>query len=420
MKQGLKLKIVFSLCVALPAQPLLAYEKSVEVAHWWITGGSAAALDVLKEATARRGLIWKDSALLNGGSGGDEQRRSLAARIAARNYPDAAQISGTKVQDYAKGGHLGNLNDIAAAEGWEKALPPSIVKSLKYNAKWVGVPVTVHRANWVWANKRIFDELKLDPPKSFHEMVIIAEKIRKAGYIPLAHGGQPWQDALLFDSAVLSAGGSSFYRRALIDLNPEALGSKTMEKAFAQMLHLRGMVDPHYIGREWNFATDMVINGAAAMQIMGDWAKGEFVQKGKKPGEDFICFPYPGTAGSFIYVADMFAIFNVQKERTAAQHAFASTVMNKKSQADFARIKGSIPARTDVQMDNFDSCSKTSAADLKQAAKNDTLVPRFESEISDEARTAIFAIASNTFQSTISPQQAVKDLASVGRQARSK
>jgi glucose/mannose transport system substrate-binding protein len=417
MTQGLKLKIAISLCVALQVQSVVAQEKSVEVAHWWITGGSAAALDVLKKAAVQQGLNWKESALLNGGSGGDEQRRSLAARIAANNYPDAAQVSGTRVQDYARDGHLGNLNNIATVEKWEKALLPSIVKSLRHDAKWVGVPVTVHRANWIWANKRIFDELKLEPPKSFPELLIVAEKIRKAGYIPLAHGGQPWQDALLFDNAVLSAGGASFYRRALIDLNPDALGSKTMENAFAQLVQLRGMVDPHYIGREWNFATEMVINGAAAMQIMGDWAKAEFILKGKKPGEDFLCFPYPGTSGSFVYVADMFAFFNVPKERTAAQHAFASTVMSKRSQAEFARIKGSIPARIDVQLENFDSCGKTSGADLKLAAKNDTLIPRFESEISDEARSAIFTIASDVFQSGTVPQQAVKSLTAVGRQA---
>ena len=32
----------------------------------------------------------------------------------------------------------------------------------------------------------------------------------------------------------------------------------------------------------------MVINGKAGMQIMGDWAKGEFLNAGKVPGKDFV------------------------------------------------------------------------------------------------------------------------------------
>ena len=33
----------------------------------------------------------------------------------------------------------------------------------------------------------------------------------------------------------------------------------------------------------------MVINGEAGMQIMGDWAKGEFAVAGKNAGTDFVC-----------------------------------------------------------------------------------------------------------------------------------
>ena len=33
----------------------------------------------------------------------------------------------------------------------------------------------------------------------------------------------------------------------------------------------------------------MVIKGEAGMQLMGDWAKGEFLSAGKVPGKDFVC-----------------------------------------------------------------------------------------------------------------------------------
>ena len=114
---------------------------------------------------------------------------------------------------------------------------------------------------------------------------------------PVAHGGQAWQDATIFDGAVISAGGPEFYKKAFIELDEEALGSDTMKKAFDQLRAIRGMVDPNFPGRDWNLATAMVIKGQAGMQIMGDWAKGEFVNAGKKPGPGLALLPLSRHAG---------------------------------------------------------------------------------------------------------------------------
>ena len=119
----------------------------------------------------------------------------------------------------------------------------------------------------------------------------------------MAHGGQAWQDATIFDGAVISAGGPEFYKKAFIELDEEALGSDTMAKAFDQLRAIRGMVDPNFPGRDWNLATAMVINGQAGMQIMGDWAKGEWINAGKVPGKDVLCFRYPGTQGTVLSTA---------------------------------------------------------------------------------------------------------------------
>ena len=42
----------------------------------------------------------------------------------------------------------------------------------------------------------------------------------------------------------------------------------------------RTYVDANFSGRDWNLASAMVINGDAAFQFMGDWAKGEFLNAG--------------------------------------------------------------------------------------------------------------------------------------------
>ncbi len=385
-------------------------EQVVEVVHWWTSGGEAAALNVLKEDMQKRGYGWKDSPVAGGG--GDQARTVLRARVAAGNPPEAMQMLGFIITDYAEEGLLGDLTPVATKEGWANVVPAPLQKFDQYKGRWVAAPVNIHRTNWIWANKKIFDELKIAPPKTFDELLVAAEKIRKAGYIPLAHGGQPWQDATIFDSAVMSAGGPEFYRKALIELDPNALGSKTMEKAFEQMQKLRGLVDPNFPGRDWNLATAMVINGKAGMQIMGDWAKGEFLKAGKKPGVDFLCFQYPGTEGDFSFNSDAFAMFKVGKEQQAGQLALASAIMDKNFQEQFNLVKGSIPARMDVSDAKFDLCGKKSMADLKIALKNNAMVGSFAHghAVPESIKGAMIDVVTKFFNSGKNPADATKQL----------
>ena len=387
-----------------------AADKSVEVVHWWTSGGEAAALTVLKNDMQKKGYEWKDSPVAGGG--GDQARTVLRARSAAGNPPEAMQMLGFIITDYAEEGLLGDLTPIATKEGWDKLVPAPLQRFDKYKGRWVASPVNIHRTNWIWANKKIFDELKIAPPKTFDELLVAADKLKKAGYIPLAHGGQPWQDATIFDSAVLSAGGPDFYRKAIVELDKASLGSKTMEKAFEQMQKLRGLVDPNFSGRDWNLATAMVINGKAGMQIMGDWAKGEFIKAGKKPNVDFLCFQYPGTEGAFTFNSDAFAMFKVGKDQEAGQMALASSIMAKDFQEQFNLVKGSIPARMDVSDAKFEACGKKSIADLKVALKNNALLGSFAHghAVPESIKGAMIDVVTKFFNSGGSPADATKQL----------
>ncbi|MBX5181033.1 sugar ABC transporter substrate-binding protein, partial [Rhizobium lentis] len=120
-------------------------------------------------------------------------------------------------------------------------------------------------------------------------------------------------------------------------------------------------------------ATAMVIKGDALVQVMGDWAKGEFVAAKKTPDKDFLCYRFPGTEGSVIYNSDMFGMFNVPEDRKAAQVALATATLSKSFQSAFNVVKGSVPARTDVPDTDFDACGKKGIADLKAANEGGTL-----------------------------------------------
>ncbi len=343
----------------------------VEVLHWWTSGGEAAALNVLKQDLESQGIGWQDMPVAGGG--GEQAMTVLRARVTAGNAPTAVQMLGFDILDWAKEGALADLNEIAAQEGWDAVVPEALQAFARHDGKWISAPVNVHSTNWVWANKAVLDANGISVPQTWDEFVAAVEKLAAAGVTPIAQGGQAWQEATVFDAVAMSTGGPEFYKSAFIDLDEGALGSDTMKEAFDRMAFIRANVDENFSGRDWNLATAMVINGEAGFQMMGDWAKGEFLNAGKVPGTDFLCFRFPGTQDQVTFNADQFAMFDQGGSVSKEQAALASAILSPSFQSAFNVVKGSVPARTDVSDEAFDACGKQGMKDLAAAASSGNL-----------------------------------------------
>lgn len=393
-----------------------AWPADVEVLHWWTSGGEAKSVGELKRIMESKGDKWKDFAVAGGG--GENAMTVLKSRVVSGNPPTAAQIKGPSIQEWGREGVLANLDDTAKAGKWDSLLPPVVSNVMKYKGNYVAVPVNVHRVNWMWANPEVFKKAGAQIPKTWDEFAAAAEKIQKAGFIPVAHGGQPWQDFTVFESVVLGVGGADFYKKALVDLDQNSLKSPTMEKAFQTLRTVRKYVDKDFSGRDWNLATAMVIQGKAAMQFMGDWAKGEFTAAGKKSGTDYVCTDAPGTANAFTFNIDSFVMFS-QKTADAkkGQADLANAIMSPEFQEVFNLNKGSIPARLDVKLDKFDDCAKKSNADFVATSGKGSLVPSIAHAMAVPAATAgaMQDVVTQFFNSDMAPKAAAEKLAAAAK-----
>lgn len=387
-----------------------AQAADVEVLHWWTSGGEAAALDVLKQDLETKGVGWQDMPVAGGG--GEAAMTTLRARVTAGNAPTAVQMLGFDITDWANEGALGNLNAVAAEENWDAVVPTALQAFAKHEGNWISAPVNVHSTNWVWINKAALDAAGGKVPETWDELVTMLDAMKANGITPLAHGGQPWQDATVFDAVVLSMG-NEFYQKSMIDLDPEALAGAEMTEVFNRMEKLRSYVDDNFSGRDWNLASAMVIEGKAGMQMMGDWAKGEFVKAEQTPGEDFLCIRFPGTQGSVTFNSDQFAMFGQGEGDADAQLKMASSIMNPVFQSAFNVVKGSAPARTDVPNDDFDDCGKKAMSDLAEANTANSLFGSMAHGHAAPAaiKNAVYDVVTQHFNGEISSDEAAAELA---------
>ena len=351
-----------------------AHAADIEVLHWWTSGGEAKALGELIKKLESDGHRWRDFPVLGGG--GDNAAILLKTRVVSGYPPTAAQIKGPEIQQWAKENYLATVTDAAKAQDWDSSLPRVVAAAMKYQGRYVAAPVNVHRVNWMWINTAALKKAGVEPPTTWDELFKVADALQKAGIIPIAHGGQPWQDFTLFESIVLGQGGAGFYNKVFVELDAASIQSPTMAKSLETFRKVRQYMDKGTPNREWNAATAMVIKGQAAIQFMGDWAKGEFSRAGKVPGQDYLCVPAPGTDKSYSYNIDSFAFFRQrQDDAKKAQADLAAALMSPEFQETFNLAKGSIPVRTNANMSKFDACAQRSAKDFKATAEAGTLVP---------------------------------------------
>lgn len=393
--------------------PLSALAGEVEVLHWWTSGGEKRAADTLQKLVEDKGHTWKDFAVAGGG--GEAAMTVLKTRAVSGNPPSAAQIKGPDIQEWGELGLLTELDEVASEGKWDSLLPKQVASVMKYDDHYVAVPVNVHRVNWLWINPEVFKKAGATPPTTLDEFFAAADKLKAAGFIPLAHGGQPWQDGTVFEDLAFAILGPQGYRKAFVEQDKATLTGDQMVEVFATLKKLRGYIDADAAGRDWNTAAGLVINGKAGMQIMGDWAKSEWTAAGKVAGQDYQCLPFPGTQGSFAYNIDSLAMFKLSDEdNRKAQNDLARTVMSPEFQQFFNQNKGSIPVRLDQDMSSFDSCAQQSMKDFKEAAAGDGLQPSLAHGMaaSSYVQGAVFDVVTNFFNDPAAdPKKAAQQLA---------
>lgn len=356
-----------------PEDPDTIPDDAVEIFSWWTGAGEEAGLlaliDIFEERHPEYEVI---NSAVAGGAGTDAQA-VLTSRMQAGDPPGTFQIHAGRalLDQWVAADAMEPLNFLYDEEGWWDVFPDTLLDlTTDEDGNIYSVPVNVHRSNVMFTNVEVFEEAGLEPPETFDEFVEVADELEAAGVTPLALGdNESWTLLHTWETVLLGTAGPEMYRDLFAgDADWE---SPEVAESFEMLDMMLGYINEDHAARNWQDAAQLVAEGDAAMNIMGDWAAGYFATDLElEPNVDFGWVATPDTGGHFITVVDTFGLPEGAPNREGTTD-WLRVLGSLEGQDTFNPLKGSIAARLDSDLSEYNEYGQSASEDFQE----DVLVP---------------------------------------------
>lgn len=351
----------------MPATEAPAGSDQVEIFSWWVGGGEAAGLAAMQKVfEAKYPNIKFVNAAVAGGSG-TNARAVLATRLQAGDPPDSWQAHAGQeiIGTYVAADQVAPLDDFFKESGFADVLPETLIPLISQDGHPYSVPVNIHRSNVMWYNPKVLSDAGVEVPTTWDEFFAACEKIKAADKTCLALGPQ-WTAMHLFENVMIGTLGADKWN-ALWNSGADWSSADVKQGLdnFSKALSYTNS-DAATLP-DWQPAVQLVTNGDAAFNIMGDWADGYLENAapdglGLKAHTDFDWAPTPGTKGIFVFLSDSF-VMPANAKHPDATNAWLTVAASKEGQEAFNPVKGSICARTDCDQSLFNEYLQSAGKD---------------------------------------------------------
>jgi glucose/mannose transport system substrate-binding protein len=335
----------------------------LEIYSWW-AGDEGPALEAL--ISLYNGM-YPDVTVINAtvaGGSGVEAKAVLKTRMLGGDPPDTFQVHAGQelIGTWVVADKMEDLTFLYEEEGWFDKYPQGLIDMLSTDDGIWSVPVNIHRSNIMWFIPSSLEAWGVDVPTTWDDFLAICPTLQDQGVVPLAVG-ENWTHTHLWESVALGELGVDNW-------NALWAGEKSWTDAdvvavwdmFGQILECSNSATDA-ASLSWQQASDMVINGTAAFNIMGDWANGYFeTTKNLVPNVDYGWAPAPGTAGIFMALSDSFGLPNDAPNRENVLN-WLRLMGSVEGQDTFNPLKGSIAAHLDTDLSKYSEYGQSAAAD---------------------------------------------------------
>jgi glucose/mannose transport system substrate-binding protein len=397
MKKGLLLLLVFSLMSTFAFAELSG---ELEIFSWW-AGDEGPALEALIDLyEAKYPDVEVINATITGGSG-INAKAVLKTRMLGGNPPDSFQVHAGQelIGTWVKADRMEDLTFLFE-EGWMDVFPSDLINLIGADNGIWSVPVNIHRSNVCWYIPENLEKWGVEAPANWDEFLEAAPKLQEQGVTPLALATN-WTANHLWESVGLAVLGAdnwdALWNGELSWTSEEAV---KVWDVFGQILEYTNEDAPSL---SWQQATDMVVNGDAAFNVMGDWAAGYMTTTLKlEPNTGFGWAASPGTEGAFMFLADSFGLPKGAPHRDNAV-AWLRLLGSKEGSDAFNPLKGSISARLDSDLSKYNVYSQSAAEDF---GENRIVGSLAHGVVANEGFMNDFATVMEMFLANRNPEQA--------------
>ncbi len=370
LRRGLAVAACGLLAVACTtgAAPSPTISHDLTIYHWWTAGGERQAMDKMEAdfTAANPGITVHDNP--TAGGGGITLKTVMQGKLAAGMPPDTFQsLAGGELKTYVDGGYLDSVDDVWASQKLSSKYPAFLARMVTFNGHKMGIPVSIHRANWLFYNVPLFDQLGLEPPAKVDELLADAKVLAAHNVPAIGLGTQDkWTAAFLFDAILLAVAGPDVYEQFYTG-HLDVENDVRIRQAFTTFAELIPYVYPNHGNATWSAMPGQLGNGQVGMMILGDFAAPLLSGMGKVEGKDWEAVAFPARPNVFLMVVDTFTRPK-GIEHPDATTDWLDTLTSPQTQADFTAIKGSIAPNQDVPAGSYPTdIQRRAASDFKTA-----------------------------------------------------
>jgi glucose/mannose transport system substrate-binding protein len=384
----------------------------LEIFSWW-AGNEGPALEALIDLYEEK---YPDVDVINAtvtGGSGVNAKAVLKTRMLGGNPPDSFQVHAGQelIGTWVTAERMEDLTWLYEEQGWMDAFPDELIDLISTEEGIWSVPITIHRSNVMWYIPDNLEEWGVEVPTSWDEFLEVAPKLEEMGVTPLALGTN-WTVNHLWESVALDVLGpdkwSALWEGEL------AFDSEEGIAVWEKLDEIMEYVNDDYSSLSWQQATDLVVEGDAAFNVMGDWAAGYMSTVLElEPNDDFGWAASPGTEGVFMLLSDSFGLPKgaPNRENTIA---FLKLLGSKEGSDTFNPLKGSISPRLDSDLSEYNRYSQSAARDF---LASDTLVGSLaHGAVANEGFMNDFAQVMEIFLNSRDPERAATAAQAIAKQ----
>jgi len=291
----------------------------------------------------------------------EEYLTKLNALVAAGDTPDVFICDpGARLTQFVEAGIAADMTDILMNQEsvWYGTFTEGIFERLTYDDKIMAVP-TNFAAACVYYNQDMFEEVGVEVPTNYDELLDVCEQIKASGYTPIScSAGTAWCLSMIAGYLCDREGGPD----NLIGVTEGTLDwtSETFINAGNKLKEVSAYFQETAAGDSNDQATALFYSGEAGMLVQGSWAIAQM--NGSNPEFEESCgvFQFPAIEGGAdpdrMIVKTDNLVMSATTENQEACIALMKMFTDDTAQKYTAEVGGKIPV-TNVEID-FDKAPK--------------------------------------------------------------